>query len=1607
MDSHPARRVSAELAQAFAEKSFLQKLSMNGTDAAHLIRVSDWETALLGMLPLRKRLTCDRTLSLCRSLLNEVAPEPKEGWLNYTYHAAVGLLFPERDRSHSSAQHDGALCFLNVLRVLLEEERRDLPFDPRYDFSFCTEQEMADSSLQEEYRQFLLRFREEYVYELLRLGLEVTPFRTLEHIAGVHHVAMTVSRAFAAGGGLIDLALISGAAAGHDLGKFGCRPGERVPYLHYHYTERWFSHRGLSAIGRIAANHSVWDLEIENLSSESLVLVYSDFRVKQSRDDLGRETARIYSLSEAFDVILGKLDDVNAQKRHRYRFVYAKLRDFEKYLRSFGVDVTLGDAPAAPVPEKDVALMRPEEVVASLRRMAVDHNIRLMHRLGHDQLFGNILEAARGEKDWARLRAYLGIFEEYFTYWSSAQKEQTLTFLYELLLYPEGDIRRQAAALIGRILANFHTGYQKALPEGTVPDEENRRPFVLWSVYLARLIHPDRRLTPQQTSKIRYAAKLVVDSLLSSCSDADAPLFAEELFRQYASPGMVGDDAAFALLDTVLNLPVSRCRETDLTTLLSFSAYWLQTGGLQQKAAALRLLRHLLPVLSDDSPLRSRIADLVEAADCEGSTPLLFLRAQVNRMLGKDASVQDAFLGQQELVSNVFLDNLKTATPWVLKAVGVEYLLDQVERGDRSNVLHIATHFSNLIKVSENVVVRLMAGASLLSIAPALTPDRRNEIAVELAKALETGQPEISKYIPEYLGRFSLWLSPRELDEVIDQMQLLLCSENGSVVAAALTTVGAMLEYYAVYGERFRESAEHLRIRREKLAGLLLKGLASCRESVRQEALQILGKGLFASEALPYEDKVSLFALTAKKILFLIRENEERELTFFYTAAGLSHIYRFVVYHEIEDGSFLFDTPDKAAFFPGTFDPFSLSHKGIVETIRNLGFEVYLAIDEFSWSKKAQPALIRRRIAGMSVADLFGVYLFPHDIPVNLANPADLIRLREVFAGRELYLAMGSDVIANASSYRAQAGPGSVQTMNHIVFRRASDADGQEVRADLSAIRGRVIELTLPTHLEDISSSRIRENIDLGRDISNLIDPMVQDYIYRNSLYLREPQYKQLMRAGHLEFTLTAQPEAGLRDDLRAAVGEGRPLPPEIDSRDEVMVLKDTGGRSRILGFLSLRTVNAAGLFEALGNAPQADYVREHTAGRILLLTGIHAVRSPGGNYDVEQLLLTEALTRAMEEDCSYAVYCPTDRGEKRPTAELLTRQGFVRVPIPGPRTLLLADMRSPVVLIQNIPTTLKEPFSSSRRVQAAIRQAHLRLQTAVTGLYPGTLVLSLNAEVIYHRLVRKIVEANGVPAEPVHPRTLGEKMCVPFGKILRGNVVPNTVTKTIHTDKVFAPDLRSFTIEAFPCYTPLSSQIRTVRSFRRPVILVDDLLHSGARISALDPLFREEDVPIDRVLVGLLSGRGRDLMAEKKRAVDCVYFVPNLRVWFVESTLYPFIGGDTVGRAESSVPGLTPSINLILPYAFPRFYKECGRAAVFAFSRTCIENARDILLALELEYRTEYARNLTLSRLSEAVILPLAPDKGAAIRYDSGLPASACLDNDLALLLRMRDLLE
>ena len=1527
------------------------------------------------------RLRCADVLALCRPELETLCPgEPSEGWLAYAYDYARRLLYPEKTDAEPFAP--GAVFLLSVLQVLFAAEAELLPHDPAWTFDFLTDDELAGSPCAPSYQRFLRLWRREFVYELMRLGLEVTPYRTLEHIAGVHHLAVTAARALRKSGVAVDVALVSGAAAGHDLGKFGCRPGERVPYLHYFYTDQWFRRRRMTDIGHVAANHSVWDLEPDYLSVEALLLIYADFRVKQLHDAQGREITRISTLAQAFQVILDKLDDVDGEKQKRYTRVYARLEDFEQFMVSRGVDVTMSGGDTPPLPEKHTALMTDDEALRALTLRCVGHNMELMHRLTDQRSFARLLEEARGETDWRRLRAYLAVMESYSLYLHIPQKVQTLTFLYELLMHREGDIRRQAAALLGEIIAGFHAGYAKERPADIRPDPRAITDVDQWRLYLDKILYPDHKLMPQHRRWIGYTLKFAVGSLLSHCPGREERFLAP-VFAYYRRPEDLDDYTAFQLLDTAAALPDTAYTASRARQMTDFAAALSLRKDLTIRMAAVLLLDRLARLYPEDG----RALEAVTAVPDGDSGTLRYLKQDV---LSQGAPL----LLPEDVVSEIFLDNLKTATPWITKQGNLRLLTDFARSG-KSPALHIATHLSNLIKVSDRVTVRHSAGNALLALAPRLTADQRNEVAVELCRGLELGQQEFTKYIPDYLGRFALWLPPAELDEVLDDLRVNLSSSDSRVTASVLDTVGVIYEAYDAYRSRFPETDDAYRRRRERLLGLLMRGLSGIDGATRQEALFVLGRRVFGSGELGRHEKRRAFMLTQRKLLSAQDEFPGEGLTFYYRAAMLGKLYRFITEERLFHKGFDFGAPRPVAFFPGTFDPFTLSHKGIVRAIRDQGFEVLLAIDEFSWSKKTQPYRLRRRIAAMAVADVFHVSIFPEDFPVNIANPENLHELRAAFPGRSVSIVVGSDVVLHASSYKKSVTPDSIHTFDHVVFRR-TEPDAEP--ADYSCITGKVLELTLPPQLEEISSTRIREAVDANRDISNLIDPTVQEFIYRRGLYLREPQDKPVLRTEDLSF-LPASPETAekfLRTML--SVPTAAALRTQIESRgDDVMVCRDTDGT--ILGAASYACLDSARLFARLGDPALSGLVRQNAGGRTLLISGLFVPRGERQS-DLCQLLITEVLTLALSREFTYALYLPLEGAVSGYGRQLLTLQGFL--PAGDSADALAVDMRCPIVLSRNVDTAVKAPFSSSPRVLAAIAAAHRRLQAALTKLQPGSLVLSLSAGVIYHRLLQRITGRNGVPAEPTTPRVLGPDICVPYGKILRGVAVPNTVTKTLRTDKVYEPDLSTYSIEAYPDYSPLPDQVRTIHAFARPVILVDDMLHDGKRIRRLAPLLAETNTPVDQVLVGYLTGMGRDLMEQLGYDVDAIYYLPNLRLRFVESTLYPFIGGDTVRRSEALPGGLQPAVNRILPYAAPE-YTGMDDETAWELSLCCLENARDILLALETEFRSLYARNLTLSRLGEAVILPLCPDKGGCMTYDLSRAASTYLEGDIELLKRMR----
>ena len=121
-------------------------------DAAFTARLHDgamaerWarERFAEGFLPRSQRLDCRSVIEAAAGQFDDI-PTPEGGWSAYVFSNATARLYPRRWQDATAQQEDFALCALLALQLLLEEERRALPFDWQLDFAFCTETEAAGS----------------------------------------------------------------------------------------------------------------------------------------------------------------------------------------------------------------------------------------------------------------------------------------------------------------------------------------------------------------------------------------------------------------------------------------------------------------------------------------------------------------------------------------------------------------------------------------------------------------------------------------------------------------------------------------------------------------------------------------------------------------------------------------------------------------------------------------------------------------------------------------------------------------------------------------------------------------------------------------------------------------------------------------------------------------------------------------------------------------------------------------------------------------------------------------------------------------------------------------------------------------------------------------------------------------------------------------------------------------------------------------------------------------------------------------------------------------------------------------------------------------------
>lgn len=1523
------------------------------------------ETAQEALLPPpESRADCALVLQVCLPYLETLCTAPEEGWLMFLYEELTQRLYPEPGRTETTPERARAADFyLCVLHWVIGRER--CAFDPLTDIDDATEEEVVRSRIPEEYSRFCEAVEASHFVELLRIGRSIMPFDPASHTIGVHHVAVHMARQAVRAGIPIDIALVSAASLTHDIGKFGCR-GEnarRIPYLHYYYTWQWLEEHALPTIANVAANHSTWDLEFENLPGESLLLIYADFRVRGRKDEDGKEHVRIFSLAEAYTLIFSKLSDMTPEKQKRYRTVYAKLHDFEHYLVSNGISpdpIREGSC----VPERvRPALLPRSKAPAEFWNQTFSNNIKLMRQISFDASFEQLLEQARNEKNLQSIRTYLTLYAEYYTYLTRDQKRKLLAFLYELLMHHDGDVRRRAAKIMGQILSNSGPKYRKELPAGVPEDAApNLLSFLneslqVWETYVNICLHPDLKITPKHAQRISNSLKIIAENVFLSLQEEKWPEYLQVLLAQLRR-GEPSD--RFVLIDTLSHVPTRAFLPHDAMELAGMLELTLRDATQVEALGVLTMCRKMLCMGDEAAEAARKLAEMVDGTD---SQAVLYEKQRILRKPGELISLTNT--QRQQL----FLSDMETAVHWTVKLSHIDMLCENAKMHPEQ-MFHTAMHLSNLLCVSEHLPVRAHAGECLVELSGLLPTDQQNELMIDLIRELETGRDEVSRYIPANLGKMLCRLPAHEFAEGMQALEELVRSDNNRAATSALATLAAVLT----------DRSDDSRVA-GWASGLLMTGVAHYDDRIHQTALSLLCRRVFDEPGVPLAVRRTYFNRICKKLLTLLEEPHPGQLSFFTRAAALNRLYRFAVQCRVELPAAAAVPENPIAFFPGTFDPFSSGHKRIIEEIRKLGFDVYLAIDEFSWSKQTLPKLLRRQIASISSADQLDVYLFPDDIPVNIAMAEDLNALRHLLPSRKVYLAVGSDVVRNASAYRLDK-PGSAADFNHIVFYR-EEMEQPELPPLREKLHGELQIVKLPRFFENVSSTRIREYVDKNMDISMLVDPIVQNLIYQRGLYLRAPQYKQVLPLHKLYYT----DREALPEELPAR------LQGEMKGWKKVcsVTLRSRAG-GKLWGWAFGYTVLTSQLLDALGDIEAAACVRKRVSGNIVMIGGAQAY-APDPN--VIRMVLCELLARAQEKGHTFALCRP----DSREMAAALEELGFL--PVPEHREIWSVDMRSPVVLIQDALQCLKTPHRDDPEVIAVVNRARTALRKAFAAMFPGCLLLSFNTELLNQALRSRVQRCNGVDGLPDGVRQLGEKMCVPFGRILANDLVPNTVTKRLESEKEFTPDTRDFEIKEYPGYSTLPNQVRTIKSFRRPVILVDDLLHNGYRLERLDPLLKQEGVKVDRIIVGVMSGKGKDLLQAQNRRVECEYFVPNLRYWQTESLLYPFIGGDSVKTSRKTE--MLPAVNLVLPYNYPRFFADAEERAIYELSRTVLENARDILLVLERRHLDNFGKSLTLKRLGEAIVRPRMPDRGGHLSYDLNIPASAYVMDDLTALRRMQ----
>ena len=188
---------------------------------------------------------------------------------------------------------------------------------------------------------------------------------------------------------------------------------------------------------------------------------------------------------------------------------------------------------------------------------------------------------------------------------------------------------------------------------------------------------------------------------------------------------------------------------------------------------------------------------------------------------------------------------------------------------------------------------------------------------------------------------------------------------------------------------------------------------------------------------------------------------------------------------------------ERLGVFGGTFDPVHAGHVVVAcETRAQLGLDrVLLVVAGDPWQKRGRvvaSAADRLALATVAVDDIDGVEASAIEIERGEASvTADTLEALSA-PGRELFLVLGADAVANMPTWRRLDETRHLATI--VVVERAGDAHSEPPGPGW-----RVERVAIPRL--DISSTDLRDRLRTGRPVDGLVPHGVVREIRRRGLY--------------------------------------------------------------------------------------------------------------------------------------------------------------------------------------------------------------------------------------------------------------------------------------------------------------------------------------------------------------------------------------------------------------------------------------------------------------------------------------------------------------------------